>query len=371
MKNQSLDKNMRIEQISDENISYFSVEELPHAVLEGLAFKEHIGCFRRLPEKTELFPYSDGVDVYANHSAGVSLRFCTDSADIRIKAKVRMTPNSGDIITIGRIGFDLYCGTPDKSFCVGVSKINFDAVSFPEYSFSARMYDRPNPNKVMHEFQLFFPLYAEVEEFQIGFEQNANFAVPSPRSNPKPIILYGTSIEQGCSASRPGMAYSNILSRKLNREIINLGFAGSAKGELFMAKQIAEITDPGAFILWYDSNVSADELAKTLPAFTDILRNAHRNTPIITISKLPYPNETPVDNFDSAMFEDRKKRTDIHAENMRRRINSGDARIHFIDGRKLLNGNVPDCFHDLVHPNDSGMEKIAENLAPRLAILAN
>ena len=38
MKNQSLDKNMRIEQISDENISYFSVEELPYAVLEGLAF---------------------------------------------------------------------------------------------------------------------------------------------------------------------------------------------------------------------------------------------------------------------------------------------------------------------------------------------
>ena len=49
MKNQSLDKNMRIEQISDENISYFSVEELPYEVLEGLAFKEHASCFRRLP----------------------------------------------------------------------------------------------------------------------------------------------------------------------------------------------------------------------------------------------------------------------------------------------------------------------------------
>ena len=371
MDKKSLDENMLVKTIEDSNICYYSVDDCPHAKLEGLAFREKGGSFRRLPEKTELFPYSEGVDVYANHTAGVSLRFCTDSSDIRIKAKVRMTPNSGDIITIGRIGFDLYCGTPDKSFCVGVSKINFDEVTFPEYSFSARIYNRPNPRKVMHEFQLFFPLYASVEEFQIGFEKGAATTEPSPRSNPKPIILYGTSIEQGCSASRPGMAYSNILSRKLNREIINLGFAGNGKGEPFMAKQIASIPTPGAFILWYDSNVSPQELERTLPVFTDILRNAHRNTPIVTISKLPYPDETPVDSFDDCKFDERKKRTDIHADNMRRRINSGDARIHFIDGRKLLSGNTPDCFHDLVHPNDSGMEQIAENLAPRLAILTN
>ena len=167
------------------------------------------------------------------------------------------------------------------------------------------------------------------------------------------------------------MAYANILSRKLNREIINLGFAGSAKGEAYIAKQIASIPDPGAFVLWYDSNVSPEELQKTLPAFTDILRNAHRTTPIITISKLPYPDETPVDRFDDGQFMERERRTAIHAENMRRRVNCGDARYHFIDGRKLLDGNTPECFLDLIHPNDLGMAKIAEYLAPRLAILTN
>ena len=369
MKNQSLDPNMKIKSLPEDDLHYYTVDDCDSFILEGLPFREKGGKFRRLPQRDELFPYTDGVDLYATHSAGVCLRFCTDSADIRVKAKVRMHYNSGDIMTLGRIGFDLYCGKPQESFCVGVSRINFDEVSFPDFEFTSQLYNRPNPKKIIHEFQLNFPLYAEVLEFSLGLEDQAVITPPSPRCNSKPIILYGTSIEQGCSASRPGMAYANILSRKLNREVINMGFAGSGKGEAEMAHKLASIPDPGAFILWYDSNVSPEELEKTLPKFTDILRFAHRKTPIITISKLPYPDENAVDEYDDARFEERRKRTRIHSENMNRRINAGDARTHFIDGRKLIDGNTPDCFHDLIHPNDHGMEQIAELLSPRLAIL--
>lgn len=360
---------MRVSQIDDANIRYYSVDDCENFVLEGLPFRKKGDSFRRIPEQDSLFPFSEGVDTYANHSAGVCLRFATDSADIRVKAKIRMTWNSGDIMTLGRAGFDLYCGKPQESFCVGISKINFDEITGLEYNVSAQLYNRKNAHKVMHEFQLNFPLYAAVEEFAIGFEEGAVIEKPSPRSSSKPIILYGTSIEQGCSASRPGMAYANMLSRKLNREVINLGFAGSAKGEEIMAEIIADIPNPGAFILWYDSNVSPQELGATLPAFTDILRNAHKITPIVTISKLPYPNETAADEFDDACFDERQARTAIHTENMVRRSNMGDARIHFIDGRKMLGENSAECFQDLVHPNDLGMAKIAENLAPRLAIM--
>lgn len=369
MDKSGFDKNMQTAQPDDSSIRYYTVDECENFVLEGLPFRKKGGSFRRIPEKQELFPYSDGVDTYADHTAGVCLRFATDSADIRIKAKVRMIWNSGDIMTLGRVGFDLYCGEPKKSFCVGVSRMNFDEVKFPEHTFSAQLYNRPNPKKTVHEFQLNFPLYAAVEELYIGFEPDAVFEKPSLRSNPKPIIVYGTSIEQGCSASRPGMAYTNMISRRLNREVINMGFAGSAKGEEFMAKMLADIPDPGAFILWYDSNVSPDELAQTLPGFSDILRNAHRTTPIVTISKLPYPDETAVDSSDDVNFEERQSRTAIHTENMARRVNAGDARFHFIDGRKMLDENQGECFHDLIHPNDFGMTKIADALTPRLAIL--
>lgn len=369
MEKKGFDKNMQVSHTCDENIKYHTVDDCENFVLEGLPFRKKGEPFRRIPEKDWLFPFSEGVDTYANHTAGVCLRFATDASDIRVRAKVKTTWNSGDIMTLGRTGFDLYCGKPQESFCVGVSKINFDEIVSEEYTVSACLYNRPNPNKVLHEFQLNFPLYAEVLEFAIGFEENSVIEKPSPRSDARPLVLYGTSIEHGCSASRPGMAYANMLSRKLNREVINLGFAGSGKGEEFMAQILAKIPNPGAYILWYDSNVSPQELAETLPAFTDILRSMHKLTPIVTISKLPYPDETAVDKFDDANFEDRKARTDIHKANMVRRINSGDARIHFIDGRKMLGDNPEDCFQDLIHPNDLGMARIAENLAPRLAIL--
>ena len=44
-------------------------------------------------------------------------------------------------------------------------------------------------------------------------------------------MCYGSSITQGGCASRPGMAYQNIISRHFDCDHINLGFSGSAKGE--------------------------------------------------------------------------------------------------------------------------------------------
>lgn len=46
-----------------------------------------------------------------------------------------------------------------------------------------------------------------------------------------PIVLYGTSIAQGACASRPGMAWGNIVSRSLEIPLINLGFSGNGKLE--------------------------------------------------------------------------------------------------------------------------------------------
>ena len=45
----------------------------------------------------------------------------------------------------------------------------------------------------------------------------------------KPIVLYGTSIAQGACASRPGMAWGNIVQRNLDLPLINLGFSGNGR----------------------------------------------------------------------------------------------------------------------------------------------
>ena len=48
----------------------------------------------------------------------------------------------------------------------------------------------------------------------------------------KPIVWYGTSIDQGGVASRPGSTYTNVLTRSLGRIVLNFGFAGNGVDEV-------------------------------------------------------------------------------------------------------------------------------------------
>ena len=71
------------------------------------------------------------------------------------------------------------------------------------------------------------------------------------------IVVYGTSITQGGCASRAGMAYSNILSRRLNMEFVNLGFSGNGKGETALANLINQIENKKMIVLDYEANAGA------------------------------------------------------------------------------------------------------------------
>ena len=41
----------------------------------------------------------------------------------------------------------------------------------------------------------------------------------APWPDPRPVVVYGTSITQGGCVSRPGMLYSSILSRLIRRPV--------------------------------------------------------------------------------------------------------------------------------------------------------
>jgi hypothetical protein len=82
---------------------------------------------------------------------------------------------------------------------------------------------------------------------KIGVPEDKNFS-PLPLNKKKPIVVYGTSIAQGACASRPGMAWTAILGRRMNIPLINLGFSGNGKLEKEMLDLIAEI-DAEVYIL--------------------------------------------------------------------------------------------------------------------------
>jgi len=174
-------------------------------------------------------------------------------------------------------------------------------------------------------------------------------------------VVYGTSITQGGCACRPGMAYTNILSRRLNLEFINLGFSGNGRGEPEVARIIATLPEPACFVLDYEANCTdPEQLRKTLPEFIRILRAAHPRIPLLVISRIPYAAE----DHKPVAHGRRLERRDIQSQCVETFRQAGDSRIFFQDGSNLLGADFDECTVDGSHPTDLGFLRMAEGLEP-------
>ena len=347
---QGEDPYMKVHAADENGIVWERADSEPF-VLEGFYRHGPGGGFRRL-EGGGLPP---GVEAHCVQSAGGQLHFRTDSRKILVRASVRLRDNDADIMSYGRLGFDLYLGEPRISTFIGVSRLNFDSLNGLSASYCASVFQTAEPEWKMREFTLYFPLYAEVESFEIGFEQGARLASPTPREDSRPLVCYGTSITQGCCASRPGLCYTNRLSRLLNRPVLNMGFAGSGRGEPEVAERLASIESPGLYLLDYDPNTTPEKLEETLPAFVRILLAEHPEVPVLTVSKILYPGESAEQN---------RRWAAIHRRNAEHFRESGFGTVHFLDGSTLLGGDPGECIADNCHPNDLGFYRMAEGMAP-------
>lgn len=89
---------------------------------------------------------------------------------------------------------------------------------------------------------LYLSMYSGIDSLEIGIDEGSVIrapAVESPRSD-SPVVMYGTSILQGRRLAREWRSTS-ILGRKLDREVINLGFSGNTRHEDY---EIAESISP-------------------------------------------------------------------------------------------------------------------------------
>ena len=345
----NIDKNMTIEAVDEKGLVWLNPNQKPFKLI-GFNWFEQDKVYRRFPVNPDpVLPGS--VETLCNCTTGGQIKFRSDSRRIAVKVKL---PNRGamdHMPNTGSSGFDLYI----NNFFYGVTRcdVNNEAFTyeFPELESS-----------VMRDFTLNFPLYNGVKEFSISLDKNSSLAAPTPFADERPVVVYGTSIAQGGCASHPGMCYSNILSRKLNRPFINLGFSGNGKGEPEVAKHIASIKDPAMFILDYEANVSPEQMAETLPGFIPILREKHPAVPILVVSKVAYAREI----FDKELKKRREDSKKIEIDNVKRCQDAGDKNIYFIDAETFQGEDFWECTVDGAHPTDLGFYRMAENLLPEI-----
>jgi hypothetical protein len=105
---------------------------------------------------------------------------------------------------------------------------------------------------------------------------------------------------------RPGMAYSNILSRSLNIKTINLGFSGNGKMEKELAEVLSAI-DASCYVIDCGGNLTPQIARERTIPFIRYLKKQKPGVPVLLVEHLIFPttrfvNETKqrIDSINNA-----------------------------------------------------------------------
>lgn len=337
-----------------ETLTWYDPKESPFRV-DGLYWFQQEKRYQRFPEASipMLEKAAPGVAYLCRHTTGGQIAFETDARRIAVAVRLNGRHGMDHFAATGECGMDCYLAYPGEDF-------HFEGVTrFPQSEEGYACEVVRGRGDEWKRVVLNLPLYMGVESLMIGLPKEARLAAPQPFSHAKPVVFYGTSITQGGCASRPGMLYTNILTRRMNRPIYNFGFSGSGKGEKEVAELVAQVKDPALFVMAYEAN-AGEGLYDTLDPFLDLYRRAHPDTPILLVSRMLVQRELHVK-------EEREKRDAKRAFQqacVEKRRSAGDRRIFFLDGRLLTPDGGDECSVDGDHPTDLGFWQIAQNLQP-------
>ena len=287
------------------------------------------------------------------NSAGMALRFRTNSTCIKARWTVRNNFGMAHMTQIGVKGVDLY-GWDDGAWY-------FAGSGFPKGKQSESMLVK-NMSPEMREYLLYLPLYDGALQVEIGIDSLATLEQPLldlPRQD-KPLVFYGTSILQGGCANRPGMAHTNILSRWLQRECINLGFSGNARLDIEVARVMAA-TDASLYVLDFLPNVTLEQMKQRIDAFYTLLRQAHPEVPILFVENPPFPHG----RFNTEVAREVAEENAWLRQYVKRLRRAGDKHVSLFTSEKMI-GKDGEATVDGCHFTDLGFMRYAEQLFPVL-----
>ncbi|MCM1260364.1 MAG: SGNH/GDSL hydrolase family protein [Prevotella sp.] len=322
----------------------------------GLNWIQEEHLYQRLSRKweEEIGKVSPKVVALSKHTAGGQLHFITNSSCLVIHAKVHHMAGISGMTFVAQGGFDCYVGK-DYDSLMFYDSSRF-AVGMQEYEYTLFKDLKQEERLIV----LNFPLYGGVEHIEIAIDEGAYIHKPLENfSNHDKIVYYGTSITQGGCASRPGLCYTNLLSRAMKAEIINFGFSGNAFGEAVVAEMMASIENASMFVLDYEANGGTNgKLEATLENMIQIIRMHYPNKPIVVISRIKYL----FDDLNPDTLGKKREKIRLFQQQLVQRLSKKDHHIYYINGAKLLGDDYHEYTVDSIHPNDLGFKKMASHL---------
>ncbi|WP_423735983.1 SGNH/GDSL hydrolase family protein [Chitinophaga caseinilytica] len=320
------------------------------AVLEGQAWPKQVkDPYDRLPAKAEGV-VRPAVWYLSNNSAGMSLRFHSNSPEIVVKYTVKGGLQMSHMPATGVSGVDLYAKDRDGGWIWSSGTFAFgDTITYRFQNLSGNQ-DR--------EYTLYLPLYNSVKWMEIYVPADKSFT-PIPVRREKPIVVYGTSIAQGACATRPGLAWTAILQRKLDHPVINLGFSGNGQLEKEVIDLVAEI-DAGLYVLDCLPNLTGtpkEALMEKITAAVLQLQSKRPGVPILLTEHDGYTDELISPNRKA---ESERPNLALN-EAFKQLMAKGIKDIHLLTKNEI--GQDIESMVDGVHPNDIGMMNYANAYA--------
>ena len=324
-------------------------------MIEGQGWRSEVAApYDRLPARTEQEVRTPVWDL-SRQSAGLMIRFRSNAPRIVVRYQVTGALAMSHMPATGVSGVDLYAKNENGGWLWTNGRWSFgDTVV---YRFNdIEPYDRYH--KMGREYRLYLPLYNGVTWMEIGVPDSSLFT-PLPVRLEKPIVTYGTSIMQGACASRPGMAWVNILGRALDRPLINLGFSGNGRLEKPLLSLMTEI-DARLYILdclpnlMKSTEYPREVLFDLIVSAVKQIREKRPDTPILLIDHSGYPDASlnPVrrEQYTGANETNHQAFAKLKAE--------GVQNIYLLTYEMIA--PTLDSSTDGTHPSDLGMQQYSD-----------
>ncbi len=328
----------------------------PFPVIRGRAWhNEQQGTYARLPLKAKNL-VNKAVWNLSQQSAGLSIAFYSNSPEIKIKYTVTGGRSMAHMPATGVSGVDLYATDRNggSRWCAAKYSLGDTLV----YTYDGLTYE--DASNKGYEYTLFLPLYNSVSFLEIGVKDNASISF-IPVSEEKPLVVYGTSIAQGACASRPGMAWIDIINRTMEHPVVNLGFSGSGKLEKELFELLAE-TDAKLYIIDCMPNMisPADTAVIAERILTGIKTLRTRNqAPVLLVEHSGYMNEYTSDRAEASYRASNRQLRKAYNTLMQQ-----EPDIYYLTKEEI--GLSMDAMVEGVHPSDLGMQQYADSYVKKI-----
>lgn len=293
----------------------------------------------------------------ASCTAGVRLRFSTDSRHVTLKAAQRLLAEApGDE---RRGAYDLYVdgALVERSWGEGGATLNLETGQAEGDEAISVAFDLPAGDKLV---ELWLPQAATVSITGLELDEGAKVsAAPDGR---KTILFHGSSISHCMEATGASAGWPAVAAGLAGLNHQNLGWAGSCmlSGQ---AARIIRDAEADAIVLKLGINVHAEGQLKervfldSAHAMVSIIRERHKETPLVIASPIFSPGREDVSSMGGpSLIRMRELLQDV----VTRRQAAGDKATRYLDGLDLFGAADAHLLPDDLHPNTEGYRLMGE-----------